>query len=71
MSPWCCRSCQAHLLTRHPTDAQSAGNVGVGELSGLGQLTGFQTSFFTLTPGEVSWAPDQCHRLSTKLGEAQ
>jgi hypothetical protein len=41
----------------HPTDAQSAGNVGVGELPGLEQPAGFQASFFTLTPGEVSWAP--------------
>jgi hypothetical protein len=42
----------------HPTDAQSAGHVGVGELSGLEQPTGFQASFFTLTTGEVSRAPD-------------
>jgi hypothetical protein len=43
----------------HPTDAQSAGDVGVGELSGLEQPAGFQASCFTLTPGEVFWAPDQ------------
>jgi hypothetical protein len=34
---------------RHPPDAQSAGNVGVGELSGLEQPASFQASFFTLT----------------------
>jgi hypothetical protein len=42
----------------HPTDAQPAGDVGVGELSGLEQPAGFQASFFELTTGEVSWAPD-------------
>ena len=47
----------------HPTDAQSAGDVGVGELSGLEQPAGFQASFFTLTTGEVSWAPDHGRRL--------
>jgi hypothetical protein len=47
----------------HPTDAQSAGNVGVGELSGLEQPAGFQASFFTLTTGEVSRAPDHGHQL--------
>jgi hypothetical protein len=46
------------LTHGHPTDAQSAGHVGVGELSGLEQPTGFQASFFTLTTGEVSRAPD-------------
>jgi hypothetical protein len=47
----------------HPTDAQSAGNVGVGEWSGLEQPAGFQASFFTLTTDEVSWAPDHGHPL--------
>jgi hypothetical protein len=42
----------------HPTDAQSACNVGMGELPGLEQLAGFQASFFTLCAGEVFWAPD-------------
>jgi hypothetical protein len=42
----------------HPTDAQSAGDVGVGELSSLEQPAGFQASFFTLTTGEVSRAPE-------------
>jgi hypothetical protein len=42
----------------HPTDAQSAGNVGMGELSSLQQPSGFQASFFTLTTGEVSRTPD-------------
>jgi hypothetical protein len=42
----------------HPTDAQSAGDVGVGELSSLEQPAGFQASFFTLATGEVSWTPD-------------
>ncbi len=41
----------------HPTDAQSAGHVGVGELPGLEQPAGFQASFFTLTTAKVSWAP--------------
>jgi hypothetical protein len=47
----------------HPTDAQSAGDVGVGELSSLEQPTGFQASFFPLTTGEVSRAPDHGHPL--------
>ena len=42
----------------HATDAQSAGEVGVGELSGPEEPAGFQASFFTLITGEVSWAPD-------------
>jgi hypothetical protein len=42
----------------HPTDAQSACNVGVGELAGLEPPAGFQASFFALTTREVSWAPD-------------
>ena len=46
------------LTDGHPTNAQSAGNVGVGQLSGLEQPAGFQASCFTLTTGEVSWAPD-------------
>jgi hypothetical protein len=41
----------------HPTNAQSAGHVGVGEWSGLEPPAGFQTSCFTLTTGEVLWAP--------------
>jgi hypothetical protein len=49
------------LTHGHPTDAQPAGNVGVGELSGLEQSAGFQASFFTLTTGEVSRAPDHGH----------
>lgn len=51
------------LAHSHPTDAPSAGNVGVGELSGLEQPTGFQASFFTLTTGEVSWGPDHGYPL--------
>ena len=47
----------------HPTDTQSAGNVSVGELPGLEQPSSFQASFFTLTPGKVSWAPDHGHPL--------
>ena len=42
----------------HPTDAQPAGDVGVGELSGLEQPASFQASFFELTAGEVSRTPD-------------
>jgi hypothetical protein len=45
----------------HPTDAKSAGDVGVGESSGLEKPAGFQAAFFELTPGEVSWAPDHGH----------
>jgi hypothetical protein len=51
------------LAHSHPTDTSSAGNIGVGELSRLEQPTGFQASFFTLTAGEVSWAPDHGHLL--------
>jgi hypothetical protein len=47
----------------HPTDPQSAGHVSVGELPGLEQPSSFQASFFTLTPGKVSWAPDHGHPL--------
>jgi hypothetical protein len=47
----------------HPTDAQSAGDVGVGELASLEKPTGFQASFFTLTTGEVSWTPDHDRSL--------
>jgi hypothetical protein len=47
----------------HPTDAQSAGDVGVGELSSLEQSAGFQASFFELTTGEVSWTPDHGRSL--------
>ena len=46
------------LADSHPTDAQSAGDVGVGELAGQEQPAGFQASCFALTTGEVSWAPD-------------
>jgi hypothetical protein len=42
----------------HPTDAQSAGDVGVGEWSGLEQPAGFQASCFTLTTGQVFRSPD-------------
>jgi hypothetical protein len=51
------------LAHSHPTDAESAGNIGLGELSSLEQPTGFQASFFTLTAGEVSWAPDHGYLL--------
>jgi hypothetical protein len=47
----------------HPTDAQLAGDVGVGESSGQEEPTGFQASCFALTTGEVSWAPDHGRRL--------
>ena len=43
---------------RHPTDAESAGDVGVAQLPSLEQPAGFQAAFFTLTTGEVFWAPD-------------
>jgi hypothetical protein len=46
------------LADRHPTDAESAGDVGVGQLPSLEQPAGFQAAFFTLTTGEVFWAPD-------------
>jgi hypothetical protein len=46
-----------------PTDAQSAGNVSVGELSDLEKPAGFQASFSTLTTGEVSCATDHGHLL--------
>jgi hypothetical protein len=41
----------------HPTDTQSAGHVSVGELTSLEQPSSFQTSFFLLATGELSWAP--------------
>jgi hypothetical protein len=41
----------------HPTDTESAGNVSVGELTSLEQPPSFQTSFFMLATGELSWAP--------------
>jgi hypothetical protein len=41
----------------HPTNTQSAGNVSVGELTSLEQPSSFQTSFFLLATGKVSWAP--------------
>jgi hypothetical protein len=47
----------------HPTYAQAAGNVGMGELSSLQQPASFQASFFTWTTGEGSWTPDHGHRL--------
>ena len=47
----------------HPTHPQSAGNIGMGELSGLEQPAGFQASFFPLTTREVSRAPDHSHLL--------
>jgi hypothetical protein len=42
----------------HPTDALSAGDVGVGQLTSLEQPASFQAAFFTLRAGEVFWAPD-------------
>lgn len=42
----------------HPTDAQSAGHVGMGEWSNLEQPAGFQASCVTWPTGEVLWAPD-------------
>jgi hypothetical protein len=51
------------LADRHPTDTQSAGNVSVGELPSLEQPSSFQASFFTLTTGELFWAPDHGHLL--------
>jgi hypothetical protein len=46
------------LTHGRPTDAQSAGNIGVGEWSSLEQPTGFPASFCTLTTGEVGRAPE-------------
>jgi hypothetical protein len=43
----------------HTTDAESAGDVGVGQLPSLDQPSSFQAAFFTLCAGEVFWAPDQ------------
>jgi hypothetical protein len=46
------------LADGHPTDAESAGDVGVGQLTSLEQPSSFQAAFFTLREGEVFWAPD-------------
>jgi hypothetical protein len=46
------------LADGHATDAESAGDVGVGQLTSLEQPSSFQAAFFTLCAGEVFWAPD-------------
>jgi hypothetical protein len=47
----------------HPTHPQSAGDIGMGELSGLEQPPSFQTSFFPLTTREMSRTPDHSSLL--------
>jgi hypothetical protein len=42
----------------HPTDAESAGDVGVGPLPSLQQPSSFHAACFTWRAGEVFWAPD-------------
>jgi hypothetical protein len=45
-------------LLRTPAEGfQAAGHVSVGELTSLEQPSSFQTSFFLLATGELSWAP--------------
>ena len=51
------------LADGHATDAESAGNFGVGQLTSLEQPSSFQAAFFTLCAGEVFWAPDHGHLL--------
>lgn len=46
------------LADGHPTNPQPAGNICMGELSGLEQPPSFQTSFFPLTTREMSRTPD-------------
>jgi hypothetical protein len=46
------------LADGHATDAESAGDVGVGQLTSLEQPSSFQAAFFTLRASEVFWAPD-------------
>ena len=46
------------LAHSHPTDAESAGDLGVGQLTSVEQSSSFQAAFFTLCAGEVCWAPD-------------
>ena len=46
------------LADGHTTDAESAGDVGVGQLTSLEQPSSFQAAFFTLRASEVFWAPD-------------
>jgi hypothetical protein len=46
------------LADGHTTDAESAGDFGVGQLTSLEQPSSFQATFFTLCAGEVCWAPD-------------
>jgi hypothetical protein len=55
----------------HPTDAESAGDGGVGQLTSLEQPSSFQAAFFPWRAGEVCWAPDHGRLLSTTLGETQ
>jgi hypothetical protein len=42
----------------HSTDAESAGDFGVGQLTSLEQPSSFQAAVFTWCAGEVFWAPD-------------
>jgi hypothetical protein len=46
------------LADSHATDAKSAGDFGVGQLTRLEQPSSFQAAFFTWRAGEVFWAPD-------------
>jgi hypothetical protein len=46
------------LADGHATDAESAGNLGIGQLTSLEQPSSFQAAFFTLGASEVFWAPD-------------
>jgi hypothetical protein len=50
------------LADRHPTDAQSAGDLRLGQLAGLQQPGSCQAAFFTLATGKGLWSPD--HRRS-------
>ena len=46
------------LADGHATDAELAGDFGVGQVTSLEQPSSFQAAFFTLCAGEVIWAPD-------------
>jgi hypothetical protein len=46
------------LTDGHATDAELAGDVGVGQVTSLEQPSSFQAAFFTLCAGEVIRTPD-------------
>ena len=45
------------LTDRHPADAHTAGDLRLGSLAIRQQPGSLQATFFTLSPGELSWSP--------------